>query len=116
MIKQRNEVDNQHFVGNHEDNEEGKYQDPFEDIDDAPWEQERSGPVIDLVPSKISPRLHEMLTQIYLQHQNEVKSEGDEKPVKLPSLTLQVDETEWHKPCNRPSVRNQSLDDNNVKS
>ena len=36
----------------------------------------------------------------YVQHQNEFKSEVDEKPAKLPPLKLQVDESEWHKPCN----------------
>ena len=109
----RDEFDKHHFFGNEEKDEEGKYQDPFEDIDDASWENEKSGPDIDLIMSKTPPHLHEMLTQIYLQHQNEFKSEVDEKPAKLPPLKLQVDETEWHKPCNSLSVQNQSLEDNN---
>ena len=97
LIKKRDEFDKIHFFGNEEDDEEGKYQDPFEDIDDDLWENEKSGPDIDLILSKTPPRLHEMLAQIYLQHQNEFKSEADEKPAKLPPLTLQVDESEWHK-------------------
>ena len=92
MIKKRDEVDKHYFFGEQDEEEERKYQDPFKDIEDAPWEDEGSNSDTDIILSRNLPHLREILTQIYLKYKNEFKSEVDENSAKFEPLKLEVNE------------------------